>query len=175
MPHGGLPNVYQSLFGSTPPSTDSGERVQLVLGVQLTFAVAGRVVGARWFRDDGDDGQHWAVIRSPDNSKLEQLAVFRQNAAGSLGANKWLNTYFRPIRRVAAGESIILDVFSEKGYWWYTPGLYASVDLVVGDITAPHHQAGTFFQGLYDYGNDVKTAFDGGGSAYGVDVLFFPL
>jgi hypothetical protein len=165
--------TYESLFGSTAQTTDSAERVPIVLGVQIAFTAPGRVMGLRWFRDRNDDGYHIGIIRTPDNLKPMRFAIFREIAADAFGVEKWLNAYFRPWLRVASGDTIIADVFSQKGYWWYTPGLYATTDFVSGGLTAPHH-SGSFFQGLYSYASQIKTENDGGGSAYGVDILFLP-
>jgi hypothetical protein len=169
----GIAPTYPSLFGSGPMTTDSAERAPIVLGVHVAFAVAGRVLGVRWFRDRNDDGDHVAIVRTPDNLHVIAVKAFHREAADPSGAERWINAYLRPYPKVAAGAELLVDVYSQKGYWWYTPALYASVDYTSGPLTVPHRSTGVF-QGLFSYGHELETESDGGGYAYGVDLLYLP-
>jgi len=171
---GGIAPVYESIFGATPPTTYPDDLALITLGVQVLFTTDGLIVGARYYRDAGDDGQHWAIVRDGTNAVAERFTVFKQAPAGGAGVASWQHAYFRPYVKVAAGERKVIDVFFEKGHWWYTPAMYAGGDVVSGSITAPHRAAGSFFQGVFGYNEYVKTTGDGGGNGYGVDLLFLP-
>jgi len=171
---GGIAPVYQTLFGASAPTTYPADLQEIVLGVQVQLAVKGLIVGVRYYRDAGDDGEHWAHIVDPTTNKVQRISVAKLAPPGGSGVASWQHVYLHPYYPVVAGQSVIVDCYFEKGRWWYTPGMYAGADFVSGDITAPQHVAGVFFNGVFAYFKQIKTTGDGGGNGYGVDLLFLP-
>jgi hypothetical protein len=164
--------VYQTSWGSAQPATSFVSTGSVTLGQTFRFAVPGWIVGARYFRDVSDPGQHFAFVRTGPGSRWLSTARFYPRVAGVAGPGTWEHGYFRPRVPIVVGTTYELVMWFGAGIYWQTAGALATVPVVTGDITAPADTP-ALFNGEWTLSATLNPDTRDGGARYGIDVLFY--
>lgn len=170
MPHGRYIQ-YESWWLDNYPSAHQPDTTAVILANVYRFEVAGLVLGARYFRDASDGGQHRAWIVRPGDPNPVAIAAFHPRAVAAGGPDSWQHAYWSKSVKVAAGDIAIVCVHFSDGNFYYDAGAVLIGDVTHGNVTAvqdteAHHN------GQFTYHPDLRLSDTFGATLYGVDVLF---
>lgn len=170
-PTGGY-RIYKNVWGSTQPSSELAGNAAQFIGVRFRPTVDIYILGARFFRDLADDGTHFAEVGlSAIPFTPKTMVKFYNRVAAPAGPDGWQSAYFRPRFAVSSGTLVSLRVHFAKNFIFYTPGLLASADYTVGDLTFPQNTA-SFFNPAYTFSLDLVLNNSNGGALFGIDPIY---
>ncbi len=161
--------TYKSVFTGVDLDHANIDPNAVSVGYRVETAVAGRVIGVKYFRDLNDGNEHIGMLLTPGLDLLD-CTLFHKVAATGSGPDAWHSAYFRKMHRFGVGDRFVIAVFFGGGNYWSDTGLVASSPFVNGNLTITQDGDGGS-NGLFTYGNLVPTS-SFGSSIYGVDVLF---
>jgi hypothetical protein len=164
--------VYATTWGSAQPTNFTTNAAGVTIGQKFRFAVAGFIVGARYFRDASDGGHHLAWVRVGRSDRWLSVARCYVRTAAAQGPFGWEVAYFRPRVKVVPGTVYELCLWFENGINYYTPSVMQTVPLTVGDITLPADSPADY-QGQLDTSTHLDPNFASLGDRYGIDVLYW--
>lgn len=167
----GLPPVYT--FGwpaGTPGSFSNDFSTGVVVGMRMQAAVAGAVVGVRFFRELGDEGEHVGLLLAAGNLAILDVTKFHQVAASGVGADKWHSAYFRRFHRIGATGRFVVAVLFQNGGYYSEPAALATGPMVNGNLRFTGDGDGGS-NGLFSYGGVLPTSTFNS-NAYGVDCIY---
>jgi hypothetical protein len=164
----------QSVFTTqTPSTTDANDSVGYALGTRIITAVAGTVLGMRWFFPS----------TVPTSAPVGGLYRRTSDASGTLlgsvtfsgyTAGAWCTQLFASPVPVTAGDDLVAVVYTANHYV-ASGGFFTGTSVVSGDLTAPADDSvtparnGKFVTPVASIAYPTSS-FNGG--CYFVDVLF---
>ena len=132
----------QSVFTTqTPSTTDANDNVGYALGTRIRTAVAGTVLGVRWYFPS----------TVPTSAPVGGLYRRTSDAAGTLlgsvtfsgyTAGAWCSQLFASPVPVTAGDDLVAVVYTPNHYV-ASGGFFTGTSVVSGDLTAPADDAAT--------------------------------
>jgi aromatic ring-cleaving dioxygenase len=167
-----VPWLYQNWWTATPPAENGGEVTPVLLTAHLYFNAAGFILGARYYRDLGDNSFHVAICGDLQTNTTIRAAAFKQHAASGSGRGGWESVYFHPRVTVNQGDHFNITVWFGAGNYWRTLNVFTAGPVCNGpvcqiqDTSALHNNS-------YSYGLDLSTPNGFEGEAYGIDVIFW--
>ncbi|MFV2018061.1 DUF4082 domain-containing protein [Micromonospora sp. LOL_023] len=164
-----------SLFGQTVPGTPAfveragnGDPLDpqpaVEVGVRFTPQIDGLITGLRFYKGEGNDGEHRGTLWSNGGSVLA-TAVFTDET--DTGVQRV--SFPSPVP-VSAGTSYVASYFAPEGRYASDDGFFLYDDHVSGPLVAPQTQP-TVGNGLYRYGAGFPNESWNGANYY-VDVTF---
>jgi Domain of unknown function (DUF4082) len=166
----------QSLWGASVAgwtvSTDVPSQ-PLMLGLRFDVTCAGRLAGFRHLQHPQYSGLTLAFLWF-ENGQLERCESMAIEALAPGGSTPvWRQEWIHPRQRLLVNTSYVLGVFLNRDQFIYRPGAYLTAHSV-GCITALAH-SNALPNGLFGYSPILSMPLsDGGGTAYGLDLLFQP-
>lgn len=167
------PKVYEFGWGATAPSTFGGAGAPVTLLAALQFGIDGYIVGARYYRDLGDNGRHFAWISDPSSGDILSTLSFRRRAPAGSGPDRWEHAYFA--RRVPVAQFDVrgLAIWFEASNFYYDAGALSSNGFVSDHVSTL--QDGMPFPNMqFSYSGVFDGFLPSSGSRYGIDVIFWP-
>lgn len=157
----------ESLWSATDvPTVLSANDVNRVdLGVRFQSAVAGQVLGIKFYKGAGNTGTHTGYVWSDTGAQLASVTFTNETASG------WQEALFSTPVDISANTAYIVSYIAPKGHYSYSQSYFASAAHNVGDLTAPKDSS-TAHNGVYTY---TANAFPSSGyrsTNYWVDVDF---
>ncbi|GAN76151.1 DUF4082 domain-containing protein [Acidisphaera rubrifaciens] len=158
------PATVSTLFSSTtvPATITANDNGAVELGVRFESAVAGDIVGVRFFKGPQNTGTHTAELWNATGSLLA-TATFTNETAGG-----WQEADFAMPVPIAANTIYVASYHTGVGHYSATANGFAS-SITSGPLTAPASGG----NGVYAYGSSsVFPTQNYNATNYGVDVVF---
>lgn len=164
---------YQTLWQNAVPGTWGGDNSEVVLGTRVRFGVDGAVLGAKFYKDNGDGSEHLALLMDGWHvGTVLATALFHPVTASNIpGDNYWQSIYFPRQVKVSAGDERVIAVWFPAGNYWREAGGLAAGPVVSEDLTAPQDGDGGD-NGIYTVGNGWDLPLTFGSGFYGIDIIF---
>lgn len=163
------PWTYESSWGTAAPASALGSGSGLIYGNIFKFAVAGRIVGMRFYRTANDNGEHVGGVNLEANNALTDVVYFKYNTGATPVG--WQHAYFGKFIYVVPGTLYnVLVEFSDRRAA-YTSGALNSVDITTGNIVVPKDTS-THWNGTHGVNWGRLGWTHEPGVRFGVDVLF---
>jgi hypothetical protein len=131
---------YQTTWAAAVPASLQGTGSVHVIANVFRFAVAGFIVGVRFYRPSTNGGEQVGLVMLEADNSLLGVTRFRYNASGVAAA--WQHAYFRPRVAVLANTNYYVGVSCSDRQYRYTTNGIPVLGLTVGDIESPADSAG---------------------------------
>lgn len=171
---GGTRYHYQSLWGNSVPDEFVNETQGVVLGLRVQFHAPGRIVGARYYRDQSSHGGNIAFLKpAPGADQIYATTVFHhRNFGDGPVEGEWQNAYFpKPYIRVEEEDTYFVCVAFRQGLYWASRFTLDGVSVTSEDLEALADD-GVDHNGMYTYEVEWNPYQAYQSSMYGIDVLF---
>jgi hypothetical protein len=150
---------------ATPAVIDSLDSGAVELGVKFRSAVAGAVIGLRFYKAPTNTGVHVGSLWTADGQRLAQATFTGESASG------WQSVTFDAPVLIEPDTTYVASYFAPQGHYSYTGAAFASAPIDDPPLSALATTASP--NGVYRYG--VSSAFPTqtfNAANYWVDVLF---
>jgi mono/diheme cytochrome c family protein len=151
---------------ATPSLASSPDTGAVNLGVKFRADVAGRVMGARFYKGTANTGTHVASLWTAGGTLLAQATFTNETASG------WQRVDFPNPVAIQANTTYVVSYHAPNGRYAFDGAYFASTSVAAGPLQAPA-TAAAGGNGVYRYG--ASSAFPDASynaSNYWVDVVF---
>ena len=162
-PAGGALSLWPAT--SAPSVTSASDAAAVELGVKFQTAVAGKIVGIRFYKGPRNIGTHVGTLWSESGSALASETFRSETATG------WQEVRFPTPVSIAAGQTYVASYFAPYGGYAFSANVFVN-DVVSGPLRALASDS-SGGNGVYSYGGGFPTQTYNRAS-YWVDVLFEP-
>ena len=158
------PVVY-SLFStdSVPAAIGVNDPNPVELGVKFSTAIAGSVIGMRFYKSPQDTGTHTAELWDTSGNRLASATFTNETASG------WQTVTLTSPVAIAANTTYVVSYHSNGFY--SADGNFFAAPYTNGPLTAPSSASGGG-NGVYVYGGSSFPANTYNATNYWADVLF---
>ena len=160
------PTPVESLWSSsdTPASASSTDPNSVDVGVSFQSAVAGQVLGVKFYKGASNTGTHIGYLWSSAGKLLSSVTFTNETATG------WQEADFSTPVNIDSNTSYVVSYLAPNGHYAETQNYFTSSHSN-GDLTAAKDSA-TTPDGVYSYtkGSFPKTSYKA--TNYWVDVVF---
>lgn len=165
-----ISRTYETFWAAAVPGANHGPTTATTVGVRVTFAIDGWILGAKFYGDAGSRGNNVAMLWDLSTVHLLRARAFRPIPTAGYSPAAWQSTYFSPRLPVAAGQTVLVAVLFTQGFYPYLLNGLASA-VTVGDLTAPADtpsaRNGMLTTSARCFPNIADNA-----NRYGIDVIF---
>jgi hypothetical protein len=151
---------------ATPATAEVNESTSIVLGVQFSSSIAGRVQGIRFYKAAGNTGTHVVGLWNAKGTLLAQATVVSETASG------WQEGLFATPVSITANTTYVAAYLAPKGHYSATTEGFLSA-VTSSPLTSP--ASGATPNGLYTYRSALAFPTSSyKATNYWVDVIFTP-
>jgi len=149
----------------------------LTLGLRVSFAVAGYIVGCQYLQNTADTQPHGMSLYGPDFSLIQGAWFLPSTVAGGESPWAWKARRLRLAWRVEADTLYIFAVSFIGPIYASSSGYLTAADVTVGNVTIKQNDfTDSLGNGLFLYGvfNELPNDSAHNGTIYGIEPLFKP-
>jgi hypothetical protein len=151
---------------ATPATAEVNESTSIVLGVQFSSSIAGKVQGIRFYKAAGNTGTHVVGLWNAKGTLLAQATVVSETASG------WQEGLFATPVSITANTTYVAAYLAPKGHYSATTEGFLSA-VTSSPLTSP--ASGATPNGLYTYRSALAFPTSSyKATNYWVDVIFTP-
>ncbi len=149
---------------TTPSGTSYVDGIPVELGVKFTATYSGQITGVRFYKPNGDTGNHIGSLWSATGTRLAQANFTNESASG------WQSITFSSPVSVTAGTRYVASFYSSDGAYAATTSGLAS-EVTNGPLQTV--ASATSANGVYAYGaTSTFPSLSHNSTNYWVDVLY---
>jgi len=152
--------------GSTVPATASfPDASPYELGVRFKSERAGRVVGLRFYKGEGNTGTHVANLWTDTGTRLATAPFVNERATG------WQQVIFASPVSIAADTTYVASYHTDTGHYALNPDYFAAAGVDSPPLHAPPDSASQH-NGVFASGTSAFPSSSSRATNYWVDVVF---
>jgi hypothetical protein len=153
---------------STVPATpDGGDGGSIEVGMKFQSAVAGEILGVRFYKAPANTGTHVGRLWSLDGTEMAQVTFGNETASG------WQEALFSSPVEIEANTTYMVSYYAPAGHYSVNGGYFASSSIENYPLTALQNGGADGMNGMFRYGSGgVMPDANFNATNYWVDVVF---
>lgn len=169
------PKIYETFWGTNVPADNPADFSPVTVANRFIFHTDCWLIGARFYRDLSDDGEHMVWLRDYPAGDIIRVGHFRRVAAAGSGADGWHTTYFPKRLKVNSEDLVDLNVWFQRGQYWRTLDVLnlGNDSNASGRIYMEEDNAFGNRNGRFSYSADLTPNSTFGSSKYGIDPIIW--